>query len=383
MHKSIIAFGLFLVIGAGGAFSQSPPPPAPLIYTAPQKDELKTFVADDESFELTFPGAAKTEIKAIENGELHSHFVYRKGSNAVLNLYEFAFDIENQRQTVFENIKANLLKNTDLKIEAERDIEFAGIKGREFDARVGMQFIKFRVLVSGSRIYEMSKDVTNWHIIGENTKKAFSDEAVRFFDSLKIRGNDDAKQKNAPEGFFGKFENAVYRNEFFGFSMTVPGSWVVPGDEEIERAKTAGLDMLKSEKARVNENFSEAVKNEIIVFAAQPQQIGGDNPVSLSVGITKQPSRLTRAENVAAMSRDFLLTNPKITLFEDLKTIEINGTTFATFTIKTEFSGVFLKQKVVTTMRKGYSITLVTSYRDDRYLPEIERILGSLKFDKK
>lgn len=184
--------GIFILnIGVSIALAQSPPsppssPPPPLIYKAPQKSELRTFYAGDKTFQITFPGMPLVSKKEAQNGLVTNYRVYRQGSNSIVNTNDFRVDLEQNKGKLFEIIKAHLLKVPKSRIEAEKDILIDGTSGKEFDVLFDYQYQKIRILIVGKRVYEIKSDITNWHIIGDNTKKEFFAETDRFFNSFKF-----------------------------------------------------------------------------------------------------------------------------------------------------------------------------------------------------
>ena len=63
----------------------------------------------------------------MENAFVTIYSVYRQGSNSVVNKYDFNFDIQVNKEKIFELFKNNILKNTKAKIESEREIQIEGI----------------------------------------------------------------------------------------------------------------------------------------------------------------------------------------------------------------------------------------------------------------
>src|SRR5688500_6824742 len=122
MKKLLISlFVISLCAGLGFAQNKRKAPPAPLIYKAPAKIDLKEIVAEDKSFSVTFPGAPKTEKRDMEKAFVTISRVYRQGSNSIVSVYEFKNDLEAIKETAFEFYRTSMEKSPQIKIEAERD----------------------------------------------------------------------------------------------------------------------------------------------------------------------------------------------------------------------------------------------------------------------
>jgi hypothetical protein len=104
----------------------------------------------------------------------------------VVDTYDFAANMEENREKLFEAFKASFIKNSKATIETEKDIQIEGKPGKEIDVLDGYVYRKVRFFVSGRRLYEIKTDVTNWHIIGDLTKKSYFDDTEKFFGSFII-----------------------------------------------------------------------------------------------------------------------------------------------------------------------------------------------------
>lgn len=354
------------------------PPPAPLIYKAPEKSELKEFVSEDKTFQITFPGVPKITRQKVENGTLATYLVYRQGSNSIVNVADFDIDIENGREEIYASIKNDFLKTPKTTIKAEKDIEINGESGKEFDVLQDYQYQKIRILIIGTRLYEIKSDVTNWHIIGDSTKKQFFSETERFFNSFSHIKLPEKAVLQVPEGFLGAATTTSYKNTFFNFALDFPKDWYHFNEKEIEAGREGGLELLKTGKERTNKAFEEATRKETLIFAIAQRNTGIEKGSNLAIGVLKLPNNQITAETLLLNSKNVFLTNPKIKLVKDVEKLDINGTRFSTITIETNLDDDIINQKILTTIRKGYSITFVLTYFNSDGLKSLEKIVESL-----
>lgn len=371
------------VLTIQGDTNRPPPPPPPLIYKAPEKSELKDFVADDKTFRATFPGVPQFSRQKSESAVVTNYRVYRKGSNSVVTVIDFDYDVEGAREKIYENERNHFLKLPNTVVQAERDFQTDGRTGREFDVLQNYFFHKIRVLVVGARVYEIKTDATNLHVVGEKTKKEFADETDRFFNSFKHLKAPEKIVAPAPAGFMGAFKNATYRNDFFKFSVDFPDNWHRLGDAEIKMVKEVGSEILKTDSEKTNKAFAESAEKEVVLFALIEGNFINSNGSSIALGVLKQPSAVVTNEQVMAATKSFFLRNPKMKLVEEVGGVRINGTAFATVTFETSGENVVLNQKILTTLRNNFSLTFVLAYRTPDELKTMEKILATLKFDAK
>ena len=167
-------------------------PPAPLIYSAPEKLALKEFVSPDKSFQITFAGTPEINEKKTETQNFTSYRVNRAGSNSIISITEFASVVEGKKDKIYESVKNNYLKDSKTKLESEKDITIDGITWKEFSFLQDYNYIRLRLNVNGKRVYGIESDVTNWHILTKyNLEKVkdFNNETDRFFNSFKLLKN--------------------------------------------------------------------------------------------------------------------------------------------------------------------------------------------------
>ena len=364
-------------------FAQPPAPPTPLIYKSPQKSDLEEFVSKDKTFQITFPGVPQVIEQSIEKALVTRYLVYRQGSNSIVTTTDFNFDLDDTKEKIYELVKDGLLKTPKSKLEAERKVQINGKTGREFDVLHSLQYQKVRIFVLGKRVYEIKSDVTNWHIIGDATKKQFFDETERFFNSFKFNNLPENAVSQTPADFLGTADNTSYKNTFFGFTFDFPKDWHRLTNAEMQASKDGGNELLKTENERVNKAFEEATKREVAIFAITQKNLGSEAGTNLAIGVLKQPNSTVSAEAVAVATQKFLLTSPKIKLLNDTQKVKINKTPFSTFTVQTDINGIILDQKVYITMRKGYSLTFALTYQNSESQKAIEKIMQTLKFDAK
>jgi hypothetical protein len=186
-------FILFLsapMLGHHAVFGQDPPPPPPpLIYKAPDKSTLKTYVSKDHAFEVVFPGEPTT--KKIEAAEFNvfTFETYKDGSRSTIIVYQYNSVMDRNKDALYAVIRQNLLNAPKTTIESEGEIINGDIHGKEFNVLSDYTFRRTRVFANGRLVYIVSCDVTNWHILNSYRKEKvveFKNESERFMNSFKI-----------------------------------------------------------------------------------------------------------------------------------------------------------------------------------------------------
>lgn len=365
------------------AFAQTPiQPPRALIYKAPVKADLKEYRAKDGSFTITFSCVPKISTKEIETAFVTETKCYRSGSNSIVRIWKFDVELDNDDGKMFDIFKDSMLKTPNKNVISEKDHEIDGDLIREFEVVEDIHFHKIRLIVAGQQLIELRSDVTNWQILSAETKNEFLSDAERFFGSFRLSAESNAASNEVPDEILGTISKSRYTNRFFDFSIEIPESWIIYTDEEVKLLQGVGIEALSDQDQKKAKALRDLVAKEVLVFSASSRLPTIDRLGNLGIGVVKQPSSAIDAKTVAQVTRDFFIKNHGYLIVEDIRTLNINGKTFATFTVKREFGQQILHQKFYCTMSKSFSAQFVISYSDNDSLKEIEALvlnLGSAK----
>src|SRR5690606_13964266 len=74
------------------------------------------------------------------------------------------------------------------------------------------------------------------------------------------------KNETEAEGFFGWFEEGVYKNEFFGFEVAVSKDYRVLNNVEVEQYKNVNRDHMKRDNERDLKRYDKAVERTAILL---------------------------------------------------------------------------------------------------------------------
>jgi hypothetical protein len=355
-------------------------PPRALIYQAPDKTSFQEYSSPEKNFSIVFPGVPKVDKRDLDRAQVTIFSVARSASQSTVTVFEFQGDLEDSREQTFELFRSSLQKSAKLKIEAERNILFDGKAAKEFDLSENLTFIKIRIIVSGNRIYEIKTDVLGWQNLNQFNKARaaeFENESKRFFDSFKLLEGD--KPQTVPVDFLGIIRETTYINKFFGFSLDFPADWEVKDPLETQEVVNAGVEALKTEEDKFNRILAASAKQEVIVFGVGNKKT--ETSENFLVGVLKQPNPRIDPETILRVTAEFLIQNPNIIIFEDIRSFEKNGTSFSTLTFLTTIRDFKIKQKIYVTVKKGYSITFTMSYIDEKQGRTLDKIFESVKFE--
>lgn len=179
--------------------------------------------------------------------------------------------------------------------------------------------------------------------------------------------------------FFGTAGEGVYRNAFLGFTLNYPKDWSVLSRDEIEKAVQVGQDILQSQDKKNSAVIKAAVQREIVILAMAEKAEAPGSAANLFVGVRKQPSGIT-SEMVIDATKKILLQNSSIKLVKDTGKIKLGGETFSSIELQNNLHGENIYQRFFITIRKGYSLNFVVTYKKPENLRAMENVLHSLSF---
>ena len=133
MKKFLILIFILNIFKINVLAQKMPPPPPPLIYNSPAKSDLKEFIPEDKSFQITFSGIPTKTEKEVEKNLITTYKVYRQGSNSLVNVIEFEDNVEDIKDKIYELARNSYLKQPKSKIEAEKDIQLDGRPAKVFE----------------------------------------------------------------------------------------------------------------------------------------------------------------------------------------------------------------------------------------------------------
>lgn len=195
---SVLTIGFFFSFVINVAGQAPPPPPAPLIYSAPTKSEMSVFSEPNGIFKATFPGKPKERKLTPATHTETSYSVTRKGSLSNVSIVEYGTSIEDQSEAVIERFRSNIAKLTRNppsgienpgKIISDSNLNVNGMTWRVFQYETQFYLTHIALYIRKNQLFVVSSDVTNWHILKKHhpeTVKEFNLEADRFLRSVIV-----------------------------------------------------------------------------------------------------------------------------------------------------------------------------------------------------
>lgn len=193
------------------------------------------------------------------------------------------------------------------------------------------------------------------------------------------------EKKTSDEVDFGTFEDFVYRNKYFGLTLTVPPEWSIQDQESYQRIMDTGGKALAGEdknlKAVVKASQLQTV-NLLLVFK---HPVGTPVPFNPNIACVAERVRhmpgIKRGKDYLFHSRKLLESGQlSISFPRDIYTEELGGANFDVMYTEMELAGVAVQQKYYATVAKGYALILIVSFSTEEEEADLQSILESVTF---
>jgi hypothetical protein len=188
---------------------------------------------------------------------------------------------------------------------------------------------------------------------------------------------DIVKSKNLD---LGQLDGVNYTNNFFGFSLSVPPTWVVVS---AQRTKTVieKQSKLITDDQKKKEVLDDSIQRSVALLSLTKLPAG--EPANASFMLIAEripsPSLKTGVDVIGAMAKAFKDTNFNIEFQGEIQTERIGGADFGVVTVKnSSLNGTFM-QKIYATTKNGYALELFYTYQNDADLDTLNSIVATMK----
>ncbi len=186
-------------------------------------------------------------------------------------------------------------------------------------------------------------------------------------------------QVQSPDQFLGELSDGKYRNDFFGFAMSLPPEMYLLSDQKRAIYKKAGVEMFSKNLEKGRAAFEKATSQEVLLFSLAVSKPESTGVSSLNIGVVKQPEGVT-PDLICDDAGAFFVRNPNYKLISKTKKLKRAGNDFAQIELAVVSGEQTLSLRYYATMRKGYSLTFVITHLSKADLESLEKVVDSLEF---
>lgn len=182
---------------------------------------------------------------------------------------------------------------------------------------------------------------------------------------------------------FGTYDGNVYKNDFFGMSLTIPEEWTLADEEEIKELTKLGREMIAAEDQSINKILELADLTTIYFLVAS-----NDDPFNpASVVVLAEKLNFTQnirdeevyLEVLKESMGTYLPIEPHFN--KDIYTEPIGDREFYVLEVETDVGIMSVSQKYYIKIIDNYVLTFITTFIDDESGEVIEEILKNVEFE--
>lgn len=187
---------------------------------------------------------------------------------------------------------------------------------------------------------------------------------------------------------YGKVENNIYNNSFFGFKITLPPEWIIQSKEQTENMVKVGKELLTGDDNNLKATIKASEINSAFLLTLFQYEVGAL--------VNYNPSLVLAAENLKLTpgiknGSDYLFQTRKLLkqsqiqynhIDNEFKKIKIDNHDFYNMNLNLDHTGINIKQNYYSIVRNGFSIIAIISFVTDEQKKELKKMLNSFEFEK-
>lgn len=196
-----------------------------------------------------------------------------------------------------------------------------------------------------------------------------------------------AQQPGMPDDFdYGKVEDTVYKNQYFGFTLPVPATWYNRTKEEMKQGMERGLKRI----GEGNKELEPAIKVSQVrtapllgVFRYRPDSAVGQFNYSFAL-VAENLTSITGINSGSAylgyVEKAMKQSNLSIRIIESKGEQEFGGKKFDLMKIDMTMQGITVHQVYYVAIIRNFATAIIITFINEQQEKELAGILKELRF---
>jgi len=215
--------------------------------------------------------------------------------------------------------------------------------------------------------------------------------AMLLYAVVSVPGCDKSRKipNKIPSNFdYGSWTGSTYRNDFFGFSITVPENWYVSGDEDmkIKMDRAQDMDFVNNEEAKKQRKVADITTANLLFTArysteeAIKKQVSNPNIALIAENLPSGAQQIDRAKYVKAYCQGISQVTPDLVIKSQTNKT-IGGQEFTSVEVQFSIQEVPIYQEHLICLKNDFALCFALSSLDDSEKQQLDDIMATLKWD--
>ena len=193
--------------------------------------------------------------------------------------------------------------------------------------------------------------------------------------------------RKIPKDFdYGNWTGTTYRNDFFGFSITVPEGWYIGGKEEIKAVIDESKGMIDNKELQKQLKIAE-ITTANLFFTSQyteeealEKEASNPNIVLIVENLSAGKRQIDRAQFANSYRQNLSKAVPGLVVKSQTEK-SIGGQEFTSLQLQFTMNDTLIFQEHLVCVKNGFAVTFGLTTLDDSEKPLLDDIMATLKWD--
>ncbi|MDD2983702.1 MAG: hypothetical protein PHQ74_09965 [Crocinitomicaceae bacterium] len=189
-----------------------------------------------------------------------------------------------------------------------------------------------------------------------------------------------------PEFDYGSVKNGIYKNSFFDLEVTFDPEWAVQNQQQVDQLLELGEEMIVGDNADLKRVIKASKINVSNLLTVYKYELGS--------AVDFNPSFMLTVENTQLVpgiknGKDYLFHAKKLLSKLEMKYVfdkdvyekKIGKTTFHVLEAKIDFMDLKIKQDYIVTIKNGFSVIFIASYKTKAEKKEVYKVINNIKMN--
>ncbi len=192
-----------------------------------------------------------------------------------------------------------------------------------------------------------------------------------------------------PENFdYGKVENGIYKNNFFGFELPIPAEWAVQDTEQMKKISEEGQQIISEHNKELGEKIkasdvSSAMLLSVFRYKDDSVVVRFNPSFGIAVENLGTHSAIKTPEAYLQQAKSLMLKSGITYKFPtDFVSLKLGNKDFTAMELTAVYKGdVEVGQMYYCTLDKGFAISIVISFGTDEQREQLRHIISNIRFN--